>query len=193
MYIISFTPKLSIFGNAFGCIPSLGGSKTIISGFSLSSSITLSTSPAINSQLFILLSLALSLAASTASSTISTPTAFFAFDAKSCAIVPVPLYRSYTTLPDVSPIYSPAFSYSFSAPRELVWKNEKVLILNLSPKSSSKISALPYSILVPSSITASATELFVVCNMPLICPSSLRLFTISVQSQRSFSSSPAAI
>ena len=59
---------------------------------------TLRTSPAMNSQLSRPLRAAFSFAASTASSTISTPMTLRATGAISCAIVPVPLYRSNTTL-----------------------------------------------------------------------------------------------
>ena len=116
----------------------------IISGFSSISSNTFNTSPAINSQLCKPLSSAFFLAASTASSTISTPITFFETGAISCAIVPVPLYKSNTILsgaPDSSvpssPIYSLAVSYRTSAPRELVWKKENVDILNFNPSNSS--------------------------------------------------------
>ncbi|CDD48041.1 unknown [Firmicutes bacterium CAG:534] len=137
-----------IFLRALGCTPSLGGSRMIMSGFSSISSRTFKTSPAINSQLCKPFSSALTLAASTASSTISTPITFLATGAISCAMVPVPLYRSKTTLsafPPSSrlPTYSLAVSYRTSAPKELVWKKEKVEILNFSPKSSSKKKSCP--------------------------------------------------
>ena len=112
------------------------------SGLSPMESRTLSTSPAMNSQLPRPFNRAFSRAASTASSTISTPMTFLATGAISWAMVPVPLYRSYTTLSaplpfDRSPMYSRAVSYRTSAPQLLVWKKEKVEILNFSPSSSS--------------------------------------------------------
>ena len=70
----------------------------IKSGFSEMSSKTFKTSPAINSQLVNPFAAAFSFAASTASATISTPMTFFAIGAMICAIVPVPLYKSKTTL-----------------------------------------------------------------------------------------------
>ena len=96
-------------------------------------STTFNTSPAINSQLLSPLFSAFSIAASTASSTISTPYTFSDSDAKSCAIVPVPEYRSNTDLPAVSPRYLPATLYKTSAPLEFVWKKEKGVILKSSP------------------------------------------------------------
>ena len=99
------TPKSIIFNSAFGWIPSLGGSRIMRSGLSFNSSITFNTSPAMNSQLSSPFSFAFSLAASTASDTISTPTTFFATGAMICAMVPVPLYKSNTTLSFVSPTY----------------------------------------------------------------------------------------
>ena len=85
-----------IFGSAFGWIPSRGGSRTITSGFSVRSSRTFRTSPAMNLQLSSPFSFAFSLAAATASSTISTPITSFATGASSCAIVPVPLIKIQT-------------------------------------------------------------------------------------------------
>lgn len=110
IYTICSTPKSIILSNAFGCIPSRGGSNTIKSGFSPIESITFNTSPTINSQFSSPLISAFTFAARTASSTISTPTTFLATGANICAIVPVPEYRSNITLSLVSPTYSLAVS-----------------------------------------------------------------------------------
>jgi len=77
-----------------------------MSGFSVTFFMVTATSPAMNSQLFRPLILAFSFAASTASSISSTPTTFFAFGATICPIVPVPQYRSKTTLSSDSPMKS---------------------------------------------------------------------------------------
>ncbi|MNI68046.1 hypothetical protein D3C73_1237140 [compost metagenome] len=113
-----------------------------------------------NSQLSNPFSLAFSLAATTASSISSIPLTFLALGAVICPIVPVPQYRSKTTLSSPLPIKSLTREYNFSAPLELVWKNEKGDILNLSPKRFSVIWSSPYNKLTFSGITASEKELF---------------------------------
>src|SRR5574344_822701 len=97
-FIITFTTS--------GCIPARGGSVIITSGLpcsAMKSSVSMSfMSPAKNDVLYMPLISEFTFASSIASGTYSMPTTLLALRATKLAIVPVPVYRSYTVSLPVS-------------------------------------------------------------------------------------------